>query len=741
MPAARRILLVSNRLPVTVSAGGDAPSVERSTGGLATGLSGLHDRGESLWIGWPGELPKSDDAAISARFEALRLATVSLTAEDVARFYEGYCNGVLWPLFHSLPDQLPFEDDDFPAYERVNERFADAVAARYRPGDVVWVHDYQLMLLPRMLRARIPDAAIGFFLHIPFPPADTFRTLPARDALLEGVLGADLVGFHTAAYLRNFAASVTHVLGASVDVDRLSWQGRAVGVGIFPMGVDARAFQKRADSAPVAAHLAATRAASDERLLVGIDRLDYTKGIPRRLLAYERMLTRHPELRGRVRMVQVAVPSRTAVDAYAGFRQQVDQLVGRINGRFGTATWAPVHYVYRGLSEDEVSALYRAADVLLVTPIRDGMNLVAKEFVASRSDGGGVLVLSEFAGAASELAEAVMVNPYDVEGSARAYHRALTMPEPERRARMRSMRRRVFAHDGPRWSEAFLDQLARSAARREATPTAVSRPEAVARAEFALHDAARLVLLLDYDGTLVRIAATPELATPDDELVALLARLAARPGTEVHVVSGRSRDEIEQWFGHLPISLHAEHGQWSRAPGGQWSGADVPAGAWYERAAEILEDFAARTPGSLVERKRSGLAWHYRMCDPEYGAAQANELKVHLTSLLSNAPVEILSGDKVVELRPHGANKGRAVAAALPADLAGVTVAAFGDDTTDEDLFAAVPPSGWTFRVGNAPSRARLRLASYEDVRAMLERLAPAARSTPTPPPALEAVS
>jgi trehalose 6-phosphate synthase/phosphatase len=721
----RRILLVSNRLPVTVRQSAGELSVERSTGGLATGLSGLHDHAESLWIGWPGQLPDDARGALQRRFEALRLAAVDIPPEEAAPFYEGYCNGVLWPLFHTLPDQLPFEDDDFPAYERVNARFAEAVIARYEPGDAIWVHDYQLMLLPRLLRARLPEATIGFFLHIPFPPADTFRTLPARDALLEGLLGADLIGFHTASYLRNFAGAVTHVLGASVDVDRVSWNGRAVGVGVFPMGVDAREHQRRAESSAVAGRVADLAASGGEQLLVGIDRLDYTKGIPRRLLAYERLLAGHPELHGRVRLVQVAVPSRTTVDTYAGFRQQVDQLVGRINGRFGSASWAPVHYLYRALAEVEVSALYRAAHVLLVTPIRDGMNLVAKEFVAARSDDDGVLVLSEFAGAASELAEAVHVNPYDVEGSARAYHRALSMAVTERRARMRSMRRRVFAYDGARWLASYLGQLERAAARRAATYGALARPEAVAGAEAALRNAVRLVIFLDYDGTLVRFAATPGLATPDAALFALLGRLAARRRTDVHIITGRSRDEIEQWFGHLPIGLHAEHGQWSRGPDGTWVAAALTAGTWRERAAEILEDFAARTPGALVEHKRSGLAWHYRMADPEYGAVQANELKVHLATLLSNEPVAILTGNKVVELRPHGVHKGRAVAAALPTDLRGVTVAAFGDDTTDEDLFAAVPEGAWTFIVGAAPSRARLRLASHEDVRALLERLTP----------------
>ncbi|MFO0610555.1 MAG: bifunctional alpha,alpha-trehalose-phosphate synthase (UDP-forming)/trehalose-phosphatase [Polyangiales bacterium] len=730
MLPSRRVLLVSHRLPITVRREGGAALIEPGAEGLASSLLAIHESSESRWVGWADAFTPEDGAALSTELEAARLAPVALSSSEGDRFYAGYCASVLWPLFHSLPDRLPMEGDEFLAYERANERFADAVAAAYRPGDLIWVHDYQLMLLPRMLRARLPDAAVGFFLHVPFPPADIFRTLPARDALLEGLLGADLVCFQTAAYLRNFAASAAHVLGVSMDVDRVAWQGRAVAVGVDPMGVDARSWQRRAEGPEVAALAAELRGAA-ERLLVGIDRLDSTKGIPRRLLAYERLLRHHPELVGRVRLVQVAVPSRPSADGYAGFRRQVDGLIGRINGRFGTASWTPVHYVYRGLSDDEVAALYRAADALLVTPIRDGMNLVAKEFVAARSDGGGALVLSEFAGAASELAEAVLVNPYDVEGSARAYHRALTMPAAERGARMRSLRRRVFAHDVACWSRSFLDHLAQHVARRDALPTAVAGHEALARAEAALRVAPSLVLLLDYDGALVRVAATPELAAPDDELAPLLERLAARPGAAVHVVSGRSRDELERWFGHLPIGLHAEHGQWSRVPAGPWVGTDVPGGTWPERAAEILEEFAARTPGSIVEHKRSGLAWHYRMADPEYGAAQANELKVHLAALLSNVPVEIRAGERVVEICPHGANKGRAVAAALPEDPRGVTVAAIGGDASDEDLFAAAPPGAWTFCVGNAPSRARLRLASVNDVRALLARLTAGSMAPP----------
>ena len=463
-------------------------------------------------------------------------------------------------------------------------------------------------------------------------------------------------------------------------------------------------------------------AGGPERLLVGIDRLDYTKGIPRRLLAYERLLADHPELHGHVRLVQVAVPSRTHVDAYADIRAQVDQMVGRINGRFGTPTWAPVHYVYRNLSDNEVVALYRAADAMLVTPVRDGMNLVAKEFVAARSDGGGVLVLSEFAGAAAELGEAVRVNPYDVARTAEAFHAALMMNEEERRARMRALRQRVLAHDVHRWAKTYLARLDASARRADHRTLEYSSDEELRAACAAMQRAKQLVLLLDYDGTLVPLADAPQLAVPDAEVLALLERLARRPHTEVHVVSGRGRDVLVDWLGRLPIALHAEHGHWSRSAAGESSSRELPAAGWRAKALEILADFAERTPGSLVEEKPTGLAWHYRLADPEYGPLQANELKAHLSSLLSNAPVELLSGNKVVELRPHGSSKGL-IADGLRRRLPDALPAAFGDDRTDEDLFAALPPPALTVHVGPSPSSARLRVPSVRAVRTLLVQL------------------
>jgi trehalose 6-phosphate synthase/phosphatase len=721
-----RLLIVSNRLPVTVTVDEGAVTVQPSAGGLATGLRGPHERSGGLWIGWPGVTDLENDARaeVERRLTALRAVPLWLTAEETTQFYEDVSNGVLWPLFHYLLDQVPLHVAHWDTYVRVNERFADLVAANYQPGDHVWVHDYQLMLLPRLLRERLPEARIGFFLHIPFPSSEVFRILPFREPVLEGLLGADLVGFHTAAYMRHFASAVLRILGLPTEVDRVTVGERNVHLGVFPMGVDARAFASLAGDPQVEAEVEALRGADRCTLLVGIDRLDYTKGIPRRLLAFEELLRREPALRERVRLVQVAVPSRTEVEAYQEFRHALEALVGHVNGAFATPRWAPVHYIYRALSEAEVVTLYRAADVMLVTPLRDGMNLVAKEFVAARTDEDGVLVLSEFAGAAADLAEALSVNPYDVDRAAEVYHRALILPPAERRARMRGLRRRVLTYDVHHWARSFLSALDEAGAEHRAPRPPITPASEVRATLRPLRAASHLVLLLDYDGTLVPFAPVPDLATPDPPLLDLLAALAARPHTEVHVVSGRSHETLERWLGMLPIGLIAEHGFWSRrSPGDPWVAASAPSLEWREPVRAILEQVAARTPGSLVEEKSASLAWHYRTADLEFGAVQANELRVHLTELLSNAPVEVLTGEKVIEVRPHGVSKAAIVAPLVAAAPTGAQVVALGDDRTDEDLFAALPEGAVAVHVGRGPSRAAIRLARVSDARAFLRAL------------------
>ena len=719
-----RLILVSNRLPIMVEQTGGALRVVRSTGGLVTGLRGPHERTRGTWVGWPGDvthLGPEQRADLGARLAEMRCVPVYLTPEEVQSYYDGFSNAVLWPLFHYLLDRIPPTSHEWEVYREVNEKFADAAARVCEPGDMVWVHDYQLTLVPQMLRARVPGARIGFFLHIPFPASEVLRILPWREQVLEGMLGADLVGFHTFTYRSHFASAVLRIRGTAAHGDVVHADGREVRLGVFPIGVDSKAFGALARAPDVIADMETIRAeAAGQRLLLGIDRLDYTKGIPRRLVAFERLLERVPQWRGRVRLVQIAVPSRDQVPSYQQFRREVDELVGHINGKFSAVGWVPIHYVHRSLDERQVAALYRAADVMLVTPLRDGMNLVAKEFVTCRVDDDGVLVLSEFAGAAAEMGEALQVNPYDIDAMAQAFADALDMPDDERRVRMRALRRRIVSRDVHHWAASFLDALAGVTGGGDpATLSASADLEALAA---RLRSAERLLLLLDYDGTLVPFARSPDLAAPDRALRDLLAGLAARPGTRVHLVSGRRRETLDHWLGDLPIGLDAEHGYWSRIdPGAPWTSMVDEPPPWKESARRLLEELAAATPGALVEEKTASIAWHWRMADPELGSESAALLRRRLQDTLRDAPVEILSGDKVLEVRPHGVNKGQTVPRVLAAAGAPLpTILAMGDDETDEDLFAALPEEAITVSVGFRPSRARYRVARPRAARALL---------------------
>jgi trehalose 6-phosphate synthase/phosphatase len=721
-----RVLIVSNRLPITVKRTEGGFEVERSAGGLATGLHGVHERSGGLWIGWPGvaddELSDEDREGLGPRFEELRVVPVALSTDEVERYYEGFCNGILWPLFHYLLGTLPLEFEGYGLYEAVNRRFADAICERHQPDDVIWVHDYQLMLVPSMVRERIPEARIGYFLHIPFPSSEVFRTLPFRAGILRGLLGADLIGFHTAAYMRHFASSAVRMLGIAADVDTLRVGDRRARLSVFPMGIDVQSFAAMAASESVRARAAEVRGQGDVQIVLGVDRLDYTKGIPRRLLAFERLLQKHPELRGKVRLVQCAAPSRTNVAAYQEFRHDVEALVGRIVGRYATPEWVPVHFIMRGMPLEDIVPLYLAADVMLVTPIRDGMNLVAKEFVATRDDEDGVLVLSEFAGAASELAEALPINPFDVEGTAEQIYHALTMPLDDRRTRMRGLRKRVMSTSVQDWAQRFLAEIEVTV--KERTPRSAPTTASVMRdVRRKLRTAAKLILLLDYEGTLIPFAPTPLLARPDGEIRSLLRSLAARPHTEVHVMSGAGRETMASWLGELPITLHAEHGLWTRPAGGEAHETESLSDMhWKDSVRQILFDFAGRTPGALVEEKPASLAFHYRSVEPDFATEQANELRQHLLEIYSNAPVAVVAGDKVIEVRPQSVHKGRIVERVLER-APDALVVAMGDDGSDEDAFAALPEDAVSIHVGPGYSRARYRLVSIDDVRDVLYHL------------------
>jgi trehalose 6-phosphate synthase/phosphatase len=721
-----RVLIVSNRLPVTMQESAQGVEMIPSAGGLASGLRGYYQSAAATWIGWPGPIsPGSSHAnrrSVEAQLSANNLRLVELDQRDIEGYYDGFSNAVIWPLFHYMLDRIPLLTQNWEAYRRVNERFADTVVDALRPQDVVWVHDYHLMLVPGLVRERRPDARIGFFLHIPFPAPEVFRILPWRRELLMGMLGADLVGFHTPSYAGHFASAVRTQCGLDATRDRVRVDGRAVRLGHFPMGPDAEQFERLAHEPAVREETARLREESRGRFLfLGVDRLDYTKGIPRRLVAFERLLQRDPSLRDKVRLIQLAVPSRGCVSEYASFRKQVEELVGRINGSMGTLDSVPIHYLHQTVTPEQLTALYCAADAMVVTPLRDGMNLVAKEYIAARADEDGVLLLSEFAGAAEELGEAVIINPYDENGMADSMAHAMAMGRPERTARMRALRRRVLARPVSDWAHGFLAALNEAADSRGGHER-LTDPNEIEGLMRRVTGAPRVVLVLDYDGTLVGLREMPELATPDAALLGLLTVLSTT--CDVHLASGRPREVIDGWFGNLPIALWAEHGLWHRpAPDEPWQKrADVPTD-WMPGIRARMQEFAARTPGARVEAKSAAVAWHYRLVEPAKAEAEASALRRELEPLIAGRPLEILEGHKVIEVRQAAVDKGSVVRDVVARAPEGALIVAIGDDRTDEDMFAALPPGGVAIRVGAGDSAAPYRLDSPTAVRALLGAL------------------
>lgn len=716
------MIIVSNRLPVSISTAAGEHKLVPSSGGLATALSEIHERGQGHWVGWLGEsskLPADALARLREQAAAQRLVPVRLSASEVSLYYDGYSNAVLWPLFHYLLDKVHIEASaEWRAYVQVNQRFAEAVAAVMSPTDTVWIHDYQLALVPALLRKRFPGARIGFFLHIPWPSSDVFRILPSRIEILTGLLGADLLGFQTESYRQNFFQSASEVLGIDFETENLSWEDRRVRVGVYPIGIDVAKFTR--SSPEVDAMVSDIREkTAGKKVLLGVDRLDYTKGVPRRLLAVARLLEREPRLRDRIHFIQLAVPTREKVEAYSELRRTVNELVSRINSHHGSATSSPVQLLYRSVSHDQLLAFYRAAHVMLVTPLRDGMNLVAKEYVASRVDDHGVLVLSEFAGAAWELPTALTINPYDVVAFSSSIARAMFMPEEEQRARMTKLRDAVHQQSVQKWAADFLRDLSDTT---PSLPMASSMAADIEEASRRLREASHRTLLLDYDGTLAPIVEQPSLAVPDQPLLRLLNDLATMSNTTVHVVTGRSQESIEPWLGALPIWLHVEHGLRSRKADGIWLPAVYERPEKLDVATTIMERVAARTRGTMVEAKVASVAFHYRRANAYVANDAVDALRAELKEALG-PEIEILEGHKVLEVRLRAVNKRAAVQLALADAPLNTLPLAIGDDRTDEDMFAALPESAISIRVGKGQSIAKLHLESPAQVIDFLQQL------------------
>jgi trehalose 6-phosphate synthase/phosphatase len=696
---------------------------------VATGLASLRASDESLWIGWAeGVSPRADaeerESVRTELRERYACEPVFLSADDIAGFYHGFSNRTLWPLFHYFGQDAEFDPSFWRAYERANRKYRDAVLEVYRPGDRIWIHDYQLMLLPQLLRERLPDASIGFFLHIPFPSFELFRLLPWRRELIEGVLGAGLIGFHTHDYVRHFLSSAQSLLGLEDRDGRLRVESRVVLVDAFPMGIDYQHWVSGVETR--AAKRERRRVGSNnpnQRIVLSLDRLDYTKGIPARLRAFDTFLERHPEWRGRATMVCVAVPSRSRVERYRKLKREVDALVGDINGRHGTIEWTPIQYLYRSVPANTLLGLYAAADVALVTPLRDGMNLIAKEYVATHADKPGVLVLSEMAGAARELTEAIIVNPSDEQRVANAIFEALEMPEAEQLRRSHAMQQRLERYDANRWAAEYLGRLEEVAMLQLAYDEHKLSVQARDRMLQGFAAAPRRLLLLDYDGTLVTFDPRPECVAPDPQLLDLLRQLSADQRNTVAIISGRDPDTLDRWFGEIGVSLIAEHGAWAKEPGCDWGKQAPNDNAWMDEIRRVLELFADRTPGSFVEEKDVSLAWHYRSVQPELARRRRQEITEALGSLTQDFGLSMLDGNKVIEVINAGIDKGRA-AYRWMGRVDYEFILAVGDDVTDESVFELAPQHAWTIKVGSGATRAAFVVSGPPAVRSLLGAMA-----------------
>ena len=720
-----KTIIVANRLPVKIQENNNEYNLIPSEGGLATGLGSVYKQDNNIWIGWPGQvIPEEKHEQITGQLLDLSLIPVYLTQEDILEFYEGFSNDVLWPVFHYYASTYTtYKPSNWDYYKSVNEKFKQVILQNAEPGDTIWIHDYQLLLLPSLIREERPDVSIGFFLHIPFPSHEMFRLIPWRMELLKGMLGADLIGFHTFDDVRHFLSSVTRILPTPVSSNVITYGERSIVVEAFPMGIDE---QKYANLT----HLPEVREQvnhiehifRDNRLILSIDRLDYSKGILQRLQALELLLEEHPEYITQITLYMVVVPSRDTVPQYMYLRDQIDKKVGNINSRYRTIDWTPISYYYRSLSIETLSALYNTADVCLVNPMRDGMNLVSKEYVASRTNNDGVLILSEMAGASRELIDAIIVNPNNVVQVKDAIIDALNMPVEEQRRRMIPMRQLVAKFNVNHWVNIFMERLNEVKLMQRSMQTRHVHSATAQSIINRYHHTSKRIIFLDYDGTLVDFNPNVNQAYPDKELYEILTQLASDPNNRLVIISGRKHENLGEWFGDKNIYLVAEHGAWFKQQGTDWHKINGLSTSWKKEIQLELEKYVDRTPGSFIEEKTYSLAWHYRKAQPGLGEMRANELMNTLKFLATDKGLQLLPGDKVVEVKNMEINKGKA-ALSLVDESDYDFIMALGDDFTDEDLFKSLPDSSISIKVGTGASAAKFFVRNPKEVRGLLKAL------------------
>ncbi|WP_185214409.1 bifunctional alpha,alpha-trehalose-phosphate synthase (UDP-forming)/trehalose-phosphatase [Sphingobacterium mizutaii] len=718
-------LIISNRLPVKIERKKSKLKFTPSEGGLATGLGSFYKENGSWWIGWPGIIPKNEkeEELIRQELKKLNLIPIFLTEKEIKGYYEGFSNAILWPLCHYRPSYVELKQEFWLSYVEVNKKFAEAALPFIEQNTRVWVHDYQLMLVPNYIRELKESCSIGYFHHIPFPPIELFKMLPWRDELLEGLLGADLIGFHTYENVDNFLDSCSGVLNLQNNINSLKINGRKVLVDVFPMGIDYEKYKSQAldtETKEYSMHL--KELYHNQKLILSVDRLDYSKGILQRLTAFEILLNDHPELHGQILLYMLIVPSRDQVNQYKKLRNEIDRKVGNINAVYGKPGWQPIAYFYNSLPFHVLSALYVAADVCWVTSLYDGMNLVAKEYIASKQETKGVLVISEFAGASKELSDALVINPYAVHRTSRTLYDAISMEDEEKDERMHASQAIVSKFTVHHWVNLFMQRLEeiKNEQRHELARKVREKVENDIKSSYNVSK--KRLILLDYDGTLVGFNKNADKAVPTPEVYAVLDKLSNDPRNLVTIISGRKYSNLESWFGGRPYYLIAEHGIWSNYPNHEWHLVPGLDNSWKTEVNQILQRFTDRTPGSSIEEKSHSLAWHYRKVERAFGLRQAQELLQELRHLNQVLDLQLINGDRVIEIKNKLVNKGKA-AINLANEIDPDFILCIGDDATDEDMFIALPEHSITIKVGDKQSHAKYYVENNKEVLQLLASL------------------
>lgn len=681
-----RCLLVSNRLPVAYNS--KASVFSPSSGGLVSAIKGLDSAKVGFDFEWMGILTDDID---EEKINSLKTTPVGnlpchpiiVSKEQYDKYYNLYCNNVLWPLFHYERNMVKHNQEGWEAYVEVNTIIAEKILEEAKDEDIIWIHDFQLMLVPGLVKEKRPELKVGFFLHIPFPSSEIFRELPQRKEILHSLLKCDQIGFHDLSYLNHFRSSLQRVLG-EIPSNEKTW-------GVYPISIDTDHFVKLRDLPETKEFIQKYKENKKEmKWILGVDRLDYIKGLLLKLSAFKTFLKRFPEERGKVQLVQIVIPSRTEVTEYKALKAKIEQLVSSINGEFGSPAWMPVQYIYHSVSEPELSALYQLCEVLHIGSRRDGMNLVSLEYVMSQKDEfPGLVLLSEFAGAHSTLSYAMSINPWNITETAQRMRDALHHSEGKRRNEMKSMKEFLERYTSSDWAKIILKDLVRE-------PKHLDSIEALPQnGKFKwMNDlkGKKILFFCDLDGTLAPISSYPKDVKLHSKTIELLQEVSKNKNCEFVVVSGRDKEFLEEQFldNDFEFPLAACHGAYSYSPkDNKWSNL-IPGDStkWKESVLEILDLYTLRTPESFIEDKGHAITWHYRNSPREFADFLANKLFFELEEALSGQPVQVNRGKKVIEVKSIHANKGYFVQQWIQSQSKKPDiVVAIGDDTTDEDMF------------------------------------------------------